>query len=312
MKKIFIVYLFISISLTGYSQSDTSSLFKKNKLNGHVFLNYARYNSPFISTSLKINVGVGSTSVITIPPMEIDGIVTPAIYGTIMFAEASFYYQQKFTPWLSLNIHSISLGRFGADAFSLLFDGVNTIYGGSIGWKIRMFKSEKLIVSSNIFVENLSGNFINIRQFVNDILDSVPDASISKNIPSLTGGINIKGAYAFNQTFGIQAEIQLNYGETYTRDNKSFTNKTSVLGEADFYPRYQFPLGLGLGYMLSSTPETSMKSGDYISLGIFKLAYTGSPDYDLGLEFMTYKLKLYEEIKDPFVTQVIFSFKFYF
>lgn len=312
MKKIFIICLLISISITGYSQSDTNSFFKKDKLNGHVFLNYARYNSPFISTNLKINVGTGSTSVITIPPMEVDGIVTPAIYGTIMFAEASLNYQQKFTPWLSLNIHSISVGRFGTDAFSLLFDGVNTIYGGSIGWKIRMFKSEKLIVSSNIFVENLSGNFINIRQFVNDILDSVPNASLIKNIPTLTGGVNVKGAYAFNQTFGIQAEIQMTYGETYIRDNERLEVKTSLLGETDFYPRYQFPLGLGLGYMLSSTPEISMKNEDYISLGILKLAYTGSPDYDLGLEFMTYKMKLDEQIKDPFVTQVIFSFKFYF
>ena len=300
------------LALPGFSRNADSSLYKKNRLNGHAFLDYARFDSPFIATNLKISVGTGRTSVITIPSMEINGFTTPAINGSIMFAEASLSYQQRFTPWLSLNFHTVTIGRFGTDAFSLLFDGVNTIYGGSIGWQIRMFQSTKLILSSTIFVENYSGSFINVRQFVNDIIDSVPDASIIKNIPALTGGINVKGAYAFNETFAMQAEMQLDYGETYVREKERFTFKTSVLGEADFYPKHHLPLGIGLGYSLFSTQETSMENGDYISLGIFKMAYTGSPDYDLGLEYMTYKLKLNKQIKNPFVSLFVFSFRFYF
>jgi len=312
MKKIFIVWLFFIVTFTGYSQQPSNALFKKNRLNGHVFLDYSRFNNPFISTSLRINVGAGSTSTITIPPMEINGLTTPAINGTIMFTEGEMTYQQRFTPWLSLNIRTMMIGRFGTDAFSLLYDGVNTISGGSIGWRIRMIQSKKLILSSGIFVENLSGNFINLKQFVNDIIDGDPNASIIKNTPSLSGGINIEGAYAFNKTWGIQAETQFAYGETFVRDSEKVTSRTSIFGEADFYPKHKLPLGVGLGYMLSSTPETSMEGGDYLSMGLLKLAYTGSPDFDLGLEYLTYKMKLSDKIKNPFVTQVLLSFTFYF
>ena len=312
MKKILIIWLFLGLSFTGYSQQSSETLFKKNRLNGHVFLDYSRFNNPFIATSLRINVGTGSTSTITIPPMEINGILTPAINGTIMFTEGEMTYQQRFTPWLSLNIRTMLIGRFGADAFSLLFDGVNTISGGSIGWRIRMIQSKKLILSSGIFVENLSGSFINLKQFVNDIIDGDPNASIIKNTPALTGGFNIEGAYAFNETWGIMAETQIAYGETFIRSSEKITSRTSILGEADFYPKHKLPLGLGLGYMLSSTPETSMEGGDYLSMGLLKIAYTGSPDFDLGMEYLTYKMKLSEKIKNPFVIQLLLSFKFYF
>ncbi len=312
MKKILIIWLFLGLAATAHSQAEPDFLTKRNKLNGHTFMDFSRFNSPFISTSLKINVGAGSTSVITIPPLEIDGITTPAIKGTIMFTEAGLTYRQRFTPWLSLFIHSAIIARYGSDAFSLLYDGVNTVSGGAIGWQIKMVQTKKLILTSSVFVNNLSGSFINIREFVNDIIDTVPNPSIIKNTPALTGGVGISGAYAFNQTWGIQAESQLIYGETFIRDVSKVKVNTTILGEADFYAKYNFPLGIGFGYIFTSIPETSIRSGNYVSIGVFKLAYTGSPDFDLGLEYMTYKMKLDGQLKNPFVSQFIFSFKFFF
>ena len=312
MKKIIIILLFFGLTFTGYAQSPTNSDLKKSQLNGHTFLDYSQSNNAFITTSLMINVGVGSTSTITIPPIDINGVSTPAINGTIMFAETGINYQQRFTPWLSLNINAIMVGRFGVNAFSLLFDGVNTISGGSIGWRIRMIRTKKLILTTGVFVKNLNGNFINIKQFVNDAIDGDPNASIVKNTPAMAEGINFEGTYAINETWGLQAATQWAYGESFVRGKESFTSKTSFLGEADFYPKHKLPLGIGLGYMLSSVPEISMEGGDYLSLGILKLAYTGSTDFDLGVEYLTYKMKLSNRLKNPLVTQLILSLKFYF
>ncbi len=312
MKKILIVWLFFIVTFTGYSQQPPHALFKKNRLNGHVFLDYSRFNNPFISTSLKINVGAGSTSTITIPPMEINGLTTPAINGTIMFSEGEITYQQRFTPRLSLNIRIMMIGRFGTDAFSLLYDGVNTISGGSIGWRIRMVRTKRLILTTEVFVKNLSGNFINIKQFISDVIDGDPYASIIKSTPAMAGGINFEGAYAINETWGLQATTEWAYGESFIRGKESFTSKTSFLGEADFYPKHKLPLGIGLGYMLSSAPEISMEGGDYLNMGLLKLAYTGSTDFDLGVEYLTYKMKLSNRIKNPLVTQLMLSLKFYF
>lgn len=304
--------LLILLAFWGYAQPTSQTSIKKSKLNGHVFLDYSQSNNAFINTNLMINVGVGSTSTITIPATEINGITTPEINGTIMFAETGINYQQRFTPWLSLNVNAIMVGRFGINAFSLLFDGVNTISGGSIGWRIRMVHAKKFTLTTGVFVKNLSGNFINIQQFVNDVIDGDPNASIVKNTPAMAAGINFEGAYAFNETWGLQAATQWTYGETFARGRESFTSKTSVLGEADFFPKYNLPLGIGAGYMFTSAPELSMEGNNYLSLGIVKFAYTASADFDLGVELLTYKMKLSEKIKNPLVTQLMLSFKFYF
>lgn len=311
-KKIFIFLIILSFAGTCYSQQDVHGQFGKNKLNGHVFLDYFQFSTPFILTSLKINVGAGSTSVITIPPIEIGEHETPAINGIIGFTNAELNYQQRFTPWLSLNIKTEFYSRYGTNVFSLLYDGLNTISGGKIGWKIKFIQTKKLILTSDIFVKNLKGNFINITDFVKDIIAADSTALLIKSTPVLYGGIGFSVAYAFNETWGIQAESQLLYGEAFNRNNKNITLINIILGEADFYPHYHIPLGVGVGYMYTSMPETVMENNSYTSVGFFKLAYTGAIDYELGLEYMIYKIRLFKDIKKPYVNHLSLSFKFYF
>ena len=285
---------------------------KKNVLNSHVFPSFSNFNSPFITTALNINVGGGSTSVITIPPIDIGGAQTPEINGYIMLAGGDVEYEQRFTPWLSLYFNAKVLGRYGTDAFSLLYDGINLISGGDIGWRFRVLQSKKFILSTSFFVNNLSGNFINIKKFVNDIIENEPNPAIIKNTPLLQAGLSATYAYALNETWGLQGETKISYGETFVRGTEHIIFSGSLFGDIDFYPKHHFPLGIGLGYMLSSAPELTMGSDGFYNLALFKLSYTGSPDYDLGIEYMTYKLKLGNRIDNPFISTVSLALKFYF
>lgn len=313
MKRILLLILIAGI-VTAMHAQDSSAVnsSKKNLLNSHVFPSFSNFNSPFITTALNINVGGGSTSLITIPPIDIGDVQTPEVNGYIMFTGGDVGYEQRFTPWLSLYFNVKMLGRFGTDAFSLLYDGINTISGGDIGWRIRVLQSKKFILSTSFFVNNLSGNFINIKKFVNDIIENEPNPAIINNTPLLQVGLSATYAYAFNETWGLQGETKIAYGETFEWDIEHITFTGSLFGDIDFYPKHHFPLGIGLGYMLSSAPELTMGSEGFYNLALFKLSYTGSTDYDLGIEYMTYKLNIGNRIDNPFISIVSLALKFYF
>jgi len=313
--KRFNILILLMLSLTAISAQENSDHLlssKKNGLNGHIFPSFSNFNSPFINTALRIDVGVGSSSEMTIPSMDIGGVQTPVIYGYILFAGSEVGYEQRFTPWLSLYIDAEAIGRSGTDAFSLLYDGINTISGGDIGWRVRVLQSKKFMLSGSVFVNNLSGNFINIREFVNDIINDEPYPAIAKDISVLQVGMSAMYAYAFNETWGLQGETEVAYGESFERDIEQVTIITSLFGDVDFYPKYNFPLGIGLGYMLSSAPELSMGPTSYYNIGFLKFSYTGSSDFDLGIEYMTYKLNIGNRIDDPFISRVSLALKFYF
>jgi hypothetical protein len=305
-----VVFGFVSLSMA--QDLPDFSIYKKRVLNNHVFPVFANQKGAFINTTLNVNISVGSTSVITIPPVEIGDHTTPPINGVILFTDALVGYEQRFTPWLSLYFNSKMLGRFGTNVFTLLYDGINTVYGGSIGWHIRIMQTKKFILSSSLFVENLEGSFINVSEYVNDIINDVPYAAIVKDTPALRSGLSLESAYAFNATWGLQGEVTVSYGESFVRDKSGVTAFGGVFGDVDLFPRNHFPLGFGLGYMLGSRPELSMGSNGVLSMFVTKFSYTGSSDFDLGLEYMTYKLKLNDKIDNPFIYRMTFSFRFYF
>jgi hypothetical protein len=229
-----------------------------------------------------------------------------------LFTDAVVGYEQRFTPWLSLYFNTKMLGRFGTNAFTLLYDGINTIYGGDIGWHIRLMQTERFILSSSIFVENLEGSFINVKQFVDDVVNDVPYAAIIKDTPALRSGLSLESAYAFNATWGLQGEVTVNYGESFVRDKSKVTVFGGLFGDVDLYPKHHFPMGFGLGYMLGSRPELSMGSNGVLSMFVAKFSYTGSSDFDLGLEYITYKVKLNDRLDNTLISRMTLILRFYF
>ena len=315
MKKLlyFIIIALISIH-SGFAQSvNTSTDGKIPTLNGHTFPSIGLIRSSFVTTNLQANLGIGSSNSVRIPGIIIGDHEIFSFEGKLLFINMKIQYQQKFTPWLALYFSMNIAGRVGTDMSTILADGVNTMSGGDIGWLIRIYKREKLNLSGSINVKNLTGSFINVTEYFREIINDNPYPSLIKKVPSMSIGAGIHGAYAFNPSFGLQFHLEGAYGESFEREENSRAYFIGgITGDVDFLPKQNVPLGLALGYTMTSAPEIVMNSGGYANLLLGKIGYTGSDEFELGLQFSYYKVKLNNAEDDPFISSVMLVLKFYF
>ena len=254
----FILIFFVAVNF-GYSQSIESKSNKKVPvLNGHTFPSTGYFKSSFINTSLQANIGFGQTPKLKIPGIIFDEIEIFSFEGQILFVDINIQYQQRFTPWLALYMTANMTGRVGTDMTTIVADGVNTLSGGAIGWLIRIKEYKKLNLSASIEVKTITGTFINVSSYLEDLITNNPNPTIYKKTPATLVGAGFRGAYAFNQTFGLQMLAEFNYGESLHRSNEQGYFSGGVVGDIDFKPKHNVPVGLSLGYTYTTTPEIIM------------------------------------------------------
>lgn len=315
MKKLFhiLVTIFLILSFNGIAQSDSSEANRKiPSLNGHVFPTIGQFKNSFVTTSLQTSLGYGSTSSISIPGIILDGYEIFAFEGKILYVSMDVQYQQRFNSWLALFISYKMASRVGTDMSTILADGVNTINGGDIGWLMRIKQSKKFNLSGTIRLMNLTGSFINVSEYFDEIINNEPNPSVVKVIPATALGLGLQGAYAFNPTYGLQFHSEYAYGESFERGKTKGFFLVGVAGDMDFSPKYNVPVGLALGYTISSAPEIVMSDGGFSNLINAKIGYTKSNDFELGIQYTYYNVKLKSVDKKSFVSKLLLVLKFYF
>ena len=313
MKKFIIILTILAFYGSGFTQEDLQKLdWKVQVLNDHTFPSISNFRSSFVTTNVEANLGFGITSPIEIHGLKVGDNELFSFEGQLIFLSMAVEYKQKFNPWLAMFINLRLAGRLGSDLSTILADGVNTITGGGIGWQIRIYQSKKFNLSTTVNVNNTSGSFINISQYVEDLLNNVPDASVTKTVPSLSAALGVQGAYAFSPVFGAQFHGSYAVGETFDRAGSRDFYSFGILGDVDFLPRQQVPIGLALGYTLTSSPYIIMAEGAYTHLIVGKIAYTGSKEFDLGLQYTYYKIDLTNVNNKPAVNHFGLILKLYF
>ncbi len=310
------VLLFITLLLilnTVGAQSELHSSVKKMpELNGHSFPSMATFRSSFISTSLQANLGFGNTSTLKIPGIIIDDYEIFSFEGQILFFDMKVNYLQRFTPWLALQLSFSMAGRTGTNMSTIMADGVNTLNGGSIGWLVRVRKTERFNLSATLNVTNLTGNFINVQDYFRDLINNVPDPSVTKKVPAMAMGVGLTGAYAFSPVFGLQFMGEYAYGESFQRLKNEGFFAAGIIGDVDFNPKHGVPVGLALNYTLTSAPEIVLSDGGFSNLLGLKVGYTGSDDFEIGLLYSYYNVKITSVDDKPFVNKIMLLLKFYF
>jgi hypothetical protein len=281
-------------------------------LNGHMFPTSSHLNSSFINTSLQANLGFGNTSKLKVPGIFIGDYEILSFEGRITFFNTDIQYQQRFTPWLALYLSFRISGRLGSDISTIMADGINTLSGGDIGWLIRITHNKKFNLSGNIGVQNLSGNFINVTKYFEDLIDNKPNPSVTEKIPILIVGAGIRGAYAFNETYGLQFQGDVNYGESFQREKSKAFYSGGLMGDIDFLPKYNTAIGLALGYALTSAPEIVMQDGGLSHIITGRVGYTGSDEFELGVQYSYYNVRLKSVEDKPFIGKILLTLKFYF
>jgi hypothetical protein len=298
--KIFtILYFTFSLYFVIYAQSDdvnnqdtteASEITEcGNMLNEHRFISSSKIKSPFISTYLQTSLGGGVTSRLDIPLIEIDGEEYVTLTGDLAFTFLGFEYQHAVKDWIAFALKLNVIGRLGTDAGAILYQGVNFDIGYQLGWLLKLYKKDDMMLSGIVRVTNNSFTFIDINGFVQGIIDSgkiTPKNKIIKSTPATNAGVGLSYAYAINKMFGITAEATVSYGESaerFSEDEWAFNY--GVLADADLNPDYEVPIGFGISYFGSRRGKnTSSLFGNPHNI-LFQINYTGKSDLDLGLVF---------------------------
>jgi hypothetical protein len=322
MRKLFFIQIFgldiktlMIISILGIATRSVFAQESENRipeLNGHVFVYMSNIKYPFTNTSFTTNLGIGSADNLSYEIGDINGQPITGIKGNLTFAHLSFDYQQRIRNWIAMYLHGGLTARLGTNVFSLLSQGVNTVTSFRIGWLIRIVEGEKYVLSVTLGLNNSSGTFINIRRFVEDIINNVPNPSITTDAPVLLGDFGLHFAYGLNEVIGLGFNGNFAFGESFDRQDSDLRYALKGAIDFNFKGRYNVPLGIALGYSLVSQPELVYTDEGTAQIGTIKLTYTGTSDFLIGLESSMLNIPL-EDVDQKSRFQVaLISIRYYF
>jgi hypothetical protein len=277
-----------SFSFAGTAGDSTKAFNERYSiLNGHKFLVNSIISTPFINTYVQNRLGVGQTMNLSIPETVIEGQPVQ-VKGELLFTFLNLEYQQVIRDWLAFNASVDILGRLGNKPGSLIAEGIDVAAGYQFGWLFKLYQNKEFMLSGSADVSNRSYTVIDLKDFVQGIIDSgkiTEDNKLIKDIPALRAGVGVKGAYAFNSVFGLNAFVNVKYGETavYGAPSDWFLSY-GLAFDADLLPKQKVPVGFLLGFFASSVPGTDGELESYPKNFIFQVNYTGNEDIIIGLE----------------------------
>ena len=302
--------ILVLIGLSVFGQSDESNNIPN--LNNHYFVPNSNTPAPFIKSQFGMNIGIASSSDFENVILEIDGEKLIALKGSLIFADLNFDYQQKIKDWIAFYLNVGVTARIGTELQSMLTQGVNTVSSVRMGWLVKLLKNEKNMLSANIQVNNHGANFVNIGDFVDDLIRDSVRTSITKNVPILTGSVGLRYAHGFNEILGFQGFADVGYGESFVRGESDFVYRLGGLFDINLATKTKVPLGFGIFYSLTSIPDVVQVKGKSASNAGLKISYAGAPHFNIGLELSRLRAPIPNVEEKVNSTAFFITSKYYF
>ncbi len=284
------IFAFVALCLLGITKPLTAQE-KSNQtlpnLNGHTFVPVSFISTPFTNSYFKSSLGVAQSFSTQFPLFELDGETVYGETGNILFANLGFQYQHQVKDWIAFSASLAINTRIGTDIQSIISQGINSVTGYQLQWVLRIIEKEKYMLSGSFNVSNVSGSFISISGYIKDIINDVPNPSISKSITAINTGTGLRFAYGFNDLIGLTLMGDIRYGEALSRGNAGVTYKLGGTFDINLADKTDVPIGFAASFLNSTTPENVFNEIHSSSIFSFKTVYAGSRDFSLGME-MTY------------------------
>ena len=281
-------------------------------LNNHYFIPNSNTPSPFIKSSFAMNLGIASSDDFENIILEIDDEPIIGLKGSLIFATLDFDYQQKIKDWIAFYLNVGMTARIGTELQSMLATGVNTVTAFKMGWLVHIAEGERDKLSTSLQINNYNANFINIGDFLVDVIDGAANPSISKKAPILNGSLGLRYAHAFNEMFGFQGFGDIGYGESYERGKSSFVYDIGGLFDMNLATKTKTPLGIALFYNISAHPDLVQVKNNFATNGGLKISYSGAPHFNLGLEISRIRVPIPNVEEKVNSSSVIISSKYFF
>ncbi len=318
----FIIISFIFILIVT-SLAQTSGMSKKENgdglrphLFGHTFIPSFRVKDPFVLTSIRNSLGLGSTIDLNIPLLIIDDKEVLSLQGDVMFATLELEYRYAVKNWLAVWVHFSILGRLGTEAQTLLFNGINTGFGFNLGWLFKLYSNDRMVLSGTIHLKDDSFTDVDLVGFLEDLIDHegiIEGRSLVRSTPAFRAGAGIRYAYAFNEMFGSILKWELDYGESIDRfSGTGWYTGIGVAVDMDLNPETAVPIGFALSYFQSSFFKGDERVSSIPRTVSLRTEYTGRTDFSLGFDLI-YNWYRSERYKDGIqYLKYIFSMQYYF
>ncbi len=289
MRSTCLILVALTISLTTWAgshaaQAEDLSSGGERLLGGHSFMHSRHVLDPFVSTEFTNHVGAASALSFERDFHDRDGNLLFTLEGNMLFASLGMGYQQHLGEKWAVGLGASGLVRSGTNALAFINDGANANTNIDLWVKRRLRRSKKSQLTAGISWGYASTTIFTPREFAAHLIDggSLATAPFVRTGKSWEAQADLMWAYAFNPTFGLRAHGAAGVVEQDGDGGVLLgNNQIGVLGEVDFKPRYDFPLGLTLGHFVGF-PRDHIESGlSGTELGFW---YTGRQEFIIGLE----------------------------
>jgi hypothetical protein len=228
-------------------------------LGGHLFQPLVGHPMAFVMSSTRLTLGGGVTSTLDLPVVRVGDRIVLAPRGSLAFISSGVEHEQRIKDWLSVYVGVDVVGRLGTDVKALLSQGVNAVTSFDLGWKVRAYQSERLLLTMSLDLVNGSVTTVDVDRWVRGIIDSggVTDANpLVDTKPTITAGLATHCAYAVSPVIGLMASVSGVYGESAIRGGASqiFLNAGANVN-VDMQPLVGIPVATTVGLLYRQNPS---------------------------------------------------------
>jgi len=273
--------LLIAYPAAGQPASSTQT--KLPQFGAHTFVVNDLVDDPFIKTYVRNSVGLGNVSDLEVPLAIIEGDTIVGFKGDLLYALFEFEYQHAVKDWIAVRGAFNLVGRLGTGVQSLLASGVTAEAGFELGWLIKLVRTDRAMLSGSFNIRNGDVTTINVLRFVEDIINGQPP-SLIRTTPSLCGGGGVRYAYGLSALVGFTVYGELGYGESIDqRAASDWYYRAGGAASLNLNSVTPVPIGFSIGLRGESLPASDEIDDDIVEI-LLRLAYTGSDDFNVGVD----------------------------
>lgn len=306
--------LFLALALATFPMTaKAAQTGPRPTLDGHTFVSTDLVPDAFVRTYVRNSLGYSMTPEFDYPPIVVGGDTLVALNGSLAYALLGMEYQNAFRDWIAVRAALGLRTRLGTQMSSLVNEGVNVTSGLELGWLVRIRETSRTSLVGSLDVTRQTLTLIDLRQFTEDVIDGVPDPSLVDNVPTVRSTAGLRFAWAMSHTFGMTLLAEGSYGESPRRNQAdSWENGFGASVDLDGGAAWGVPIGLVAAYRQTSQPALTTTDNGSVRQTLFRIAYTGKPDFLIALDITGVLDRENRESDSVWAGGAAFSLRYYF